>query len=375
MSAHEYFIGMLSGTSMDGIDCAIIDFAQQPPTLLASHSEVIPPALKDTLLALCAEEKISLLDLGQADTSLGQVFAAAIRHLLDKANLHTRDILAIGSHGQTIKHHPSGPYPFTLQIGDPNTIAHMTGICTVADFRRRDMAAGGQGAPLAPLFHQGFFATDAERRAILNLGGIANVSLLAHGDKVLTGFDTGPSNVLMDGWISRKRGQPFDAQGQWAREGKVSQTLLTQLLNEPYLRQTAPKSTGRELFNMNWLDTHLQRFTDLSDTDVQATLLEYTARTIADSVDWQKEGIAALYACGGGARNDYLLERLQALLPDLRVASSAEAGLDPQWVEAMTFAWLARKTWYGEPVDSRSVTGATQACIHGAIYEVVSDRE
>lgn len=375
MSAHEYFIGMLSGTSMDGIDCAIIDFAQEAPTLLASHSEAIPGTLRDALLSLCAEDKISLLDLGQTDISLGKVFATAVRHLLDKANLHARDILAIGSHGQTIKHHPAGSHPFTLQIGDPNTIAHMTGICTVADFRRRDMAAGGQGAPLAPLFHQDFFAIDAERRAILNLGGIANVSLLAHGDKVLTGFDTGPSNVLMDGWINLKKDQPFDAQGQWAREGRVSQALLAQLLSEPYLRQAAPKSTGRELFNMSWLDAHLQNFRGLSDTDVQATLLEYTARTIADSVDWHKEGIAALYACGGGARNDYLLERLQTLLPDIRVASSAAAGLDPQWVEAMTFAWLARKTWYGEPVDSRSVTGATQSCIHGAIYEVVSDGE
>ncbi|MCB1666086.1 MAG: anhydro-N-acetylmuramic acid kinase [Pseudomonadales bacterium] len=375
MSAHEYFIGMLSGTSMDGIDCAVIDFAQTPPVLVAHHSQAIPEALRLTLMALCAKEQITLLELGQADTALGKVFAEAAKELLQKANLSAEDILAIGSHGQTVKHHPSGPNPFTLQIGDPNTITHLTRICTVADFRRRDMAAGGQGAPLAPLFHQSFFATERERRAILNLGGIANVSLLAHGDRVLTGFDTGPSNVLMDGWIFEKKGLPYDSEGKWAREGNVSRDLLERFLSEPYLALPAPKSTGRELFNMSWLHAHLQDFASLSDADVQATLLEYTARSIADSVNWQEEGIGALYACGGGAKNSYLLERLQALLPGVRVASSVDAGLDPQWVEAMTFAWLARKTWYGEPVDSRSVTGATQVCIHGAIYEVQSDRE
>lgn len=375
MSAHEYFIGMLSGTSMDGIDCAVIDFAQTPPALVAHHSKAMPEGLKQKLMTLCANAQVSLLDLGQTDTALGNVFAETVIELLRKANLQPEDILAIGSHGQTVKHHPSGPHPFTLQIGDPNTIAHLTHICTVADFRRRDMAAGGQGAPLAPLFHQSFFASEKERRAILNLGGIANVSLLAHGDKVLTGFDTGPSNVLMDGWIVEKKGLPFDNEGIWAREGNVSHALLERLLSEPYLKLPAPKSTGRELFNMAWLHAHLHDFTQLSDPDVQATLLEYTARSIADSVNWQEEDIGALYACGGGAKNCFLLERLQALLPDVRVASSVDAGLDPQWVEAMTFAWLARKTWYGEPVDSRSVTGATRVCIHGAIYEVQSDRE
>ncbi len=373
MSAHEYFIGLLSGTSIDGVDCALVDFAHTPPQLVATHTETIPTSLYRAILNLCTEEKVSLLELGETDIALGRVFADAVNNLLAKSGVSHLDVLAIGSHGQTIKHHPYGEYPFTQQIGDPNTIASLTGICTIADFRRKDMAAGGQGAPLAPMFHQSYFANPAGRRAILNLGGIANISLLRHGDHPLIGFDTGPSNVMMDSWICAKQELAFDNKGEWARSGTVNQSLLSLLMAEPYLQLPSPKSTGRELFNSVWLGEKLSHFDDLPDADVQATLLEFTARSIAESVNWQQEQIVAIYVCGGGAKNTYLIERLQALLAPIPVASSLEAQLDPQWVESMMFAWYARNAWYGDPVDTRSVTGAHKICIHGALYEVSLD--
>ena len=373
MSAHEYFIGVLSGTSIDGVDCALVDFAQSPPTLVATHSLAIPAPLRESILTLSTDEKVSLIELGETDIALGRLFAIAVNQLLAKCDVSNQEILAIGSHGQTIKHYPFGENRFTQQIGDPNTIALLTGICTITDFRRKDMAAGGQGAPLAPLFHQSFFADLDGRRAILNLGGIANISLLSHGELPLVGFDTGPSNVLMDSWIDAKQDLPFDSDGEWARSGTVNEDLLTLLMAEPYLHQASPKSTGRELFNAHWLGEKLSHFELLADVDVQATLLEFTARSIAESVDWQGEQVVALYACGGGANNVYLMERLQSLIAPVPVASSSEAKLDPQWVESMTFAWFARNAWYGDPVDTRSVTGAQQICIHGAIYEALSD--
>lgn len=373
MSTHEYFIGLLSGTSIDGIDCVIVDFAQTPPALVGTHSEAIPSSLHQKIHALCAEETVSLIDLGETDVALGRVFANAVKQLLNKCNLNHRDILAIGSHGQTIKHHPTGQNRFTLQIGDPNTISYLTGICTIADFRRKDMAAGGQGAPLAPLFHQSYFSDSQVRRAVLNLGGIANISLLAHDSFELIGFDTGPANVLMDGWINAKKNLPYDDAGQWARTGTVDQSLLHTLLEEPYLALPTPKSTGRELFNMRWLQAHLAKFPLLRDEDVQATLLEYTAMSVANSVDWQTAQIGALFVCGGGAQNAYLMERLQALLTPITVASSSAANLDPQWVEGFLFAWLARNAWYGDPVDARSVTGSAQMTILGGIYEADSN--
>lgn len=373
MSAHEYFIGLLSGTSMDGVDCALVDFAQSPPTLVATHTTAIPAVLRESLLRLCTDEKVSLIELGETDIALGRVFAIAVNELLAKCGVQNKDVLAIGSHGQTIKHYPFGENRFTQQIGDPNAISLLTGICTITDFRRKDMAAGGQGAPLAPLFHQSFFASSDGRRAILNLGGIANISLLRHGDLPLVGFDTGPSNVLMDSWIEAKQDLPFDKNGEWARSGKVSEDLLSLLMTEPYLQRTPPKSTGRELFNAAWLGEKLSHFEQITEVDVQATLLEFTARSIAESVDWHNEQIVALFACGGGAKNGYLMERLQQLIAPIPVASSAEAKLDPQWVESMTFAWFARNAWYGDPIDTRSVTGAGQVCIHGGIYEALSD--
>ena len=369
MLSPQYFIGLLSGTSIDAVDCVLADFADPRPILVATHSEPISSALRTDILELCAGKGLSLLHLGETDVIVGRIFAEAVTNLLEKCGLQASDILAIGSHGQTVKHYPAGKNAFTLQIGDPNTISHLTGITTIADFRRKDMAAGGQGAPLAPLFHQSYFLDKNVRRAVLNVGGIANISLLKHDSETeLTGFDSGPGNVLMDWWISLKQGLPYDSGGQWAESGSVHPRLLAQLLDEPYFALPFPKSTGRELFNMDWLESKLITLDTISDADVQATLLELTARSIAQSADWTGRGIQEVAVCGGGAHNSALLRRLAQLIPDIKVFSSARLGLSPNWVEGMAFAWLANKTWKGESIDCTSVTGSSKPCILGGIY-------
>lgn len=370
MPTHEFFIGLLSGTSVDGIDAVLVDFASSPPSLVATHSEQIPEHLRNSILKLCAGEPVSLVTLGETDVALGRLFAEAANTLLSKSGIPAESVLAIGSHGQTVMHHPHGEFPFTLQIGDPNTIACRTGISTVADFRRKDMAAGGQGAPLAPLFHQDFFGSSGKERAILNIGGIANITLLASSRRVRTlGFDTGPGNVLMDSWIKAKRDLAYDHDGQWAATGKIDERLLEVLMAEPYLQRPAPKSTGRELFNLDWLRSRLDGLSAITDEDVQASLLAFTARSIAQSVDWKSNGIEEVIVCGGGAHNSALMAALQALIPETKVLSSATAGLAPDWVEGVAFAWMARKAWLGEAIATGSVTGADRPCILGGIYE------
>jgi anhydro-N-acetylmuramic acid kinase len=274
-------------------------------------------------------------------------------------------VAAIGSHGQTLRHRPDLPLPFTWQIGDPNVLAELTGITVVADFRRRDVAAGGQGAPLLPVFHDQVFRSDREDRVILNLGGIANITILARGREV-TGFDTGPANRLLDAWISRHRGQPFDEHGAWASSGRIDAALLNRLLAEPYLALPAPKSTGRELFNVPWLLERLGA-EERRPEDVQATLLHYTAATVADAVRRYAPG-ASVYACGGGAHNSALLAALGRRLAPAPVTTTASLGLDPDYVEAIAFAWFARRTLAGRTSSAPSVTGARGARILGAIF-------
>lgn len=374
MPAPEYFIGLLSGTSIDGIDCVLVDFSRTPPHLVATHSHSVPASLRQNLLRLCQDQSISLRLLGETDIALGRLFAEAVNTLLEKCGLKPAGIIAIGSHGQTIQHHPQGSNRFTMQIGDPNSISAITGITTIADFRRKDMAAGGQGAPLTPLFHQGYFGAGTARRAVLNIGGIANISLLSvDAETPLIGFDTGPGNVLMDTWINLKKGLPFDRNGAWAQSGTVESTLLERLMSEDFFSLPAPKSTGRELFNLPWLTAKLAEAEPIVDVDVQATLLEFTAQTIAQSTDWHSRKIEELIVCGGGAYNTALLHRLRALMAPVRVISSDETGLAPDWVEGVAFAWMARKTWLGEAIDCRSVTGAQHPCILGGIYRSEAD--
>jgi anhydro-N-acetylmuramic acid kinase len=369
MSLARYFIGLLSGTSIDGIDCVLVDFSQELPHLVASHSEPIPEQLRTSLLRLCSAQSVSLLELGETDIALGRLFAQAVNAILHKNRLSKDDIIAIGSHGQTIQHQPNGFAPFTIQIGDPNTICELTGISTVADFRRKDMAAGGQGAPLAPTFHQYRFANSTHRRAVLNIGGISNITLLSQADShQLTGFDTGPGNVLMDTWIKRHKGASYDQDGVWATTGELVPALLDALLADPYFNLPAPKSTGRELFNEDWLQKHLDRLGSLSPNDVQATLLELTARSIVESVDWKTQDIKELVVCGGGVHNGALMRRLAALVRSCEVVSSESLGLSPDWVEGVAFAWFAYKTWNNEPINTGLVTGAKHPCLLGGIY-------
>lgn len=361
------YIGLMSGTSMDGVDAALVEFSGDTPRLVAARDQAMPGELREALLRLAAEHSPHPLQcFGELDQLIGELFAEAALGLLNDANVEPSAITAIGSHGQTLYHRPDGPTPFTLQIGDPNRIAERTGITTVADLRRRDMAAGGQGAPLAPAFHAAVLTSADEPRAVLNLGGIANLTLLPPEGPV-TGFDTGPANVLMDGWAARHLGQPMDRDGAWAAGGEVDEELLERLLDEPYFELAPPKSTGRELFDRAWLDRKLEG-ADLPPQRVQATLAELTARSVTDHLRRHLPDAHRLLVCGGGAHNGHLMKRLAALLPGVTVESTEAHGVHPDWMEAIAFAWLAKRTLEGRPGNLPSVTGARREVILGAVY-------
>ncbi|MEO7208116.1 MAG: anhydro-N-acetylmuramic acid kinase [Steroidobacteraceae bacterium] len=360
------YLGLISGTSMDAIDAALVDFDVAPLRIVASSATPFEPELKRRISALIDQaDRVALDEIGQIDVELGAAFAHSARALMQTAGISADRVTAIGSHGQTLRHRPDLGRPFTWQIGDPNTLAEMTGVSVVADFRRRDVAAGGQGAPLLPVFHDQVFRSDDEDRVIANLGGIANITILTRGGSV-TGFDTGPANRLLDAWIAQHQGKDFDAGGAWAATGRVDETLLRELLDEPYLRLPPPKSTGRELFNLPWLENKLGLFSR-QPRDVQATLQQFTACTLAAAVRQYAPG-AALYVCGGGARNLGLLNAIAALIAPNRVASTAALGLDPDYVEAVAFAWFAMRTLEGLPSSAASVTGAKGARILGGVY-------
>jgi len=310
-------------------------------------------------------------ELLQLDTLLGSQFARAARALLAEAGLNPSAIRAIGSHGQTIRHLPSAPVRSSLQIGDPNVIAELSGITTIADFRRRDMAAGGEGAPLVPAFHRAAFSASDESRVIVNIGGIANITILprSNGTSAIKGFDTGPGNLLMDAWAAQHLQRPMDHDGQWAASGEVDKQLLELCLADPYFQRPPPKSTGREYFRLPWLEEKLRRHGDQSTAaDIQATLCELSAATIAAAIHGHAPESREILVCGGGVHNGHLLARLRAHLANCTVQSTAAAGIDPDLVEAMAFAWLARQTRRGGPGNVPSVTGAQREVILGGIY-------
>lgn len=358
------FLGLISGTSVDGIDAALVRFSPAPQVLFG-RTYPLPATLAGDVLRLSqAEARITLDEAGRLDTRLGQAFAAAALQALADSGTSAGDVTAIGSHGQTLRHDPRGDAPFTLQLGDANVVAERTGITPVADFRRRDVAAGGHGAPLMPAFHAAVLRAEHEERAVLNLGGIANLTLMPRGG-VVRGFDTGPANGLMDAWCLEHRGQPYDRDAAFAREGRVDETLLAALLADPWFALPPPKSTGRDQFQLQWLRARLG---GQSPADVQATLCELSAATVADALRREQPACARLLACGGGAHNPLLMQRLAARLPGVAVASTASVGLDPDFVEAAGFAWLARETLAGRPGNLPAVTGAAGPRVLGAIY-------
>lgn len=365
----ELYIGLMSGTSMDAVDAVIVNFAQGM-RLEGTYTHPLPASLRNRLSALCQSGPDEIELVGRADGELGEVFAAAVLGLLQNSQHHASTIRAIGSHGQTIRHRPYGEQPFTLQIGNPNIIAERTGITVVADFRRRDMAAGGQGAPLVPAFHAGVFGHESTHRVILNLGGIANITVLPAGEPAgIHGFDTGPANTLMDAWIQLKQNKPYDSQGAWAASGDVCTALLERLMAHPYFTRPAPKSTGREDFHLQWLQSEIEagQF-QASDADIQATLLELTARSVAAAINNGAVRQGDLLICGGGAMNTTLWHRLEELLPTWKLHSTSEFGLAPTWVEATAFAWLARQTILGLPGNLPLVTGASGPRVLGGVY-------
>jgi anhydro-N-acetylmuramic acid kinase len=367
----DLFVGLMSGTSVDAVDCALVRCDGKATTLLATREHEIPAVIRDQIADISHPGANEIERMGQLDRELGRLFADACLTLLESSDTHPGAIRAIGSHGQTIRHHPpsattAASSAFTLQIADPGTIAELTGITTVTDFRRRDVAAGGQGAPLAPAFHAAAFGAHDRNRAIVNIGGIANVTLLK-GMQLVQGFDTGPGNTLLDHWIGRHRGADCDRSGQWAGSGEVDQALLSQLLQHGYFALTGPRSTGKEAFNMAWLDEQLAD-RKIVPVDVQATLAELTAASIAGAITGSGLPVDEMYVCGGGVHNKDLLQRLQRRMASVAVDSTAALGLDPDWVEAVTFAWLAHRTLEGLPGNAPMVTGAAGERVLGGVY-------
>ena len=373
----ERYIGLMSGTSLDGVDGVIYDFAGQAAKVTTQVSAQVsafasapfPASLRAELLALNSAGDNELHRAALAANALTRVYAQVVAQLLAQTNLKSTDIRAIGAHGQTVRHRP-GEFDgtgYTLQLNSPALLAELTQIDVVADFRSRDVAAGGQGAPLVPAFHQGVFGHQNESVAVLNIGGISNLSVLGKDEPVL-GFDCGPGNALMDHWCHMYTGQFYDADGAWAASGQVNQALLNQLMAEPFIGKIPPKSTGRELFNPTWLQHSMHGYENVAPVDVQATLTEFTALSCAENVNNFASNAKTLIVCGGGALNGHLMRRLQVALPSMAVVSSEAFGLPPLQVEAAAFAWLARKAIRRETASFKSVTGAQGSRILGAIY-------
>ena len=368
MPAEELYVGLMSGTSLDGIDAVLTDLGAALPRSIGQLHRPYSTALRTRLDALCRPGDNEIERLGELDIEIAETQAKATLELLQRTRVPASAIRAIGSHGQTLRHRPGRPHPFTLQIGDPNTLAERTGITTVADFRRRDLAAGGQGAPLVPAFHSLLFSDRHHHRVILNIGGIANITWLpAASASARLGFDTGPGNCLLDHWIQQQRGEGFDRDGAWAATGQVAPALLEQLLSDDYFALEPPKSTGPDYFNLEWLEAH-PAIGGLPPRDVQASLAELTARSIAQALHRHCPGTEQLFVCGGGVHNLDLMRRLTRHLPGLEVGSTAQLGLDPDWVEATCFAWLAKRTLEGQPGNLPALTGATRPLVLGGVY-------
>ncbi len=365
----DFYIGLMSGTSLDGVDGVLADFSPTTPLVIGHASAALPAALRAELWQLNGAGADELHRAALAGNALMHVYAGVVGQLLECARVPAAAVRAIGAHGQTVRHRPQefDATGYTLQLCQPALLAELTGIDVVADFRSRDVAAGGQGAPLAPFFHQSLFGRRGETVGVLNIGGISNLTLL-RADGSMLGFDCGPGNALMDAWCARHTGQAYDAEGAWAAGGSVLPRLLELLLGESYFGKPPPKSTGRDLFNPDWLEGHLRAFGAAAPADVQATLAELTAQACSAEIGRHQPGLRHLVVCGGGVLNDHLMRRLRALLPDTDASSSAHWGLPPLQVEATAFAWLARKAVQREKLELQSITGARGARVLGCVY-------
>jgi anhydro-N-acetylmuramic acid kinase len=365
------YVGLMSGTSMDAVDAALVELGPPGFRLLATHRQPYPTSLREALSALVADPDRPAREVWRLDAAVGEAFAESANHLLREARVEPASVAAIGSHGQTVFHDPRGSPAMTVQIGDPTRIAAGTGIPTVADFRRGDVAVGGEGAPLACAFHAVAFRPPIRPRAVVNLGGLANATVLRPGaEDPICGFDTGPANTLLDLWIMSIRGESMDREGNWASTGRIHQELLEILLDDPYFSLPAPKSTGREHFHLRWLRRALDRLPAPPPRaqDVQRTLVELTAVTIARALEPLLPEDGEVLVCGGGASNPLLMAALALQLEPRPVRDTGAAGIHPAWVEASAFAWLARCRMEGRPIDLRSVTGASRPTTLGAIY-------
>jgi len=365
------YIGLISGTSMDGVDAALVSFEADTFFVHATTTTQYPAALRAQLIAAIAPDaRLTLHEFGSLHVAIGQIFAQAAREIMDTADGKRTEIIAVGSHGQTLRHSPDSAPPYTIQLGDPATITQACGVATVADFRSLDIAAGGQGAPLVPPFHEAYFRTDNSNTVVLNIGGIANVTLLP-GDRALPlrGFDTGPGNCLLDEWIALHRQQAFDNNGDWAQTGNIAPALLDALMADPYISRVPPKSSGREYFNLAWLQAVLEKAGahGLQPEDVQATLLAYTVESIASGIEQVTTAPERVLVCGGGARNGGIMAGLRARLTGVTVDSTDAVGANPDSIEAVAFAWLARQRMNGTPVRLTTVDAVTQRIL-GAVY-------
>lgn len=366
----ELYLGLMSGTSMDGVDSALCELRNRRfLRVVGSQSQSYPTALREELLNLQrTQPAITLETFARLDHAVAETFAEAATTLLREVGLTAKEVRAVGSHGQTVFHDPTGVRS-SIQLGDPSLIASLTGITTVADFRRADIARGGQGAPLVPAFHHSVFASDWEARAVVNIGGIANLTALPGADaRSVRGFDTGPGNGLMDEWVQGQQRQPMDREGRWAASGTLHDGLLQALLADPYFSQQPPKSTGRERFNLEWVRSRYPQLGELSAADVQRTLCELTAATIATAVQKHAGSTGSLYVCGGGAANTFLMRRLKDLLPKVSVSDTGKLGLAANLVEPAAFAWLAMRTLQESPGNLPAVTGASRDAVLGGIY-------
>lgn len=368
----ELYIGLMTGTSVDAIDIALCSFNDDAPQLIDACNHALNSKTKSLITTLFQPGANEIELLGRLDVELSAEYADAVISMLNRNALNHKQITAIGCHGQTLRHRPRrklGDTSFTLQVGDPNTLAVRTGIQVVADFRRKDIALGGEGAPLAPGFHRYLAEPLPKPSAFLNIGGIANITLLNEDRNDVVGFDIGPGNALLDYWIKKHLDLDYDSKGEWAAKGKVSVALLSHLLNHPYFHLPPPKSTGKEEFTPEWLEQEIHRsdIAQCSPEDVQATLVELTAVTIAENIK-RYTPMHTLYVCGGGIHNDLLMQRISARLPDLTISSTEELGIHPDWIEACAFAWLAKKRIHGEVGNIPSVTGAQHPAVLGGVW-------